>query len=160
MMRAAPQKRINNRALTVWRISAIISSFLWWVLFAVILTLTLLFNWPLWIVWASLGLVIIESVVSILITPKLRWLRWRYEVHEHEIDLQYGVLIVRRRLVPMVRVQHVDTQQGPILRKFNLSTVTISTAAGVHDIPALDEEEADELRDYISKLATVVDDDV
>ncbi|MGG5833132.1 hypothetical protein ACQ4LK_24380, partial [Bacillus pumilus] len=30
----------------------------------------------------------------------------------------------------------------------------------VHDIPALELEEADELRDYISRLARVTEDDV
>ena len=32
----------------------------------------------------------------------------------------------------MVRVQHVDTEQGPILRKYDLSSITISTAATSH----------------------------
>jgi len=41
-----------------------------------------------------------------------------------------------------------------------LSAVTISTAAGNHEIPALAEEVADELRDRISILARVVEEDV
>ncbi|MBE4909673.1 PH domain-containing protein [Bacillus luteolus] len=158
-MRAAPQKRINEKALRVWRISAAISSIFGWLIFAGVLTLTLIFEWPIWIVWTLLALIVIESVVSIIIVPKIRWKRWRYEVLEHEVDLQYGLFTINRRLIPMVRVQHVDTQQGPILRKFKLATVTISTAAGTHEIPALDEVEADELRDFISKLARVVDED-
>ena len=60
----------------------------------------------------------------------------------------------------MVRVQHVDTEQGPLLRKYNLATVTISTAATVHGIPALDIEEAEEMRHAISRLARVADEDV
>jgi uncharacterized protein len=158
-MRAAPQKRINEKALKVWRISAAISSIFGWLIFAAILTLTLIFDWPNWIVWSIFALVVLETVFSILIIPKLRWKRWRYEVHEHEVDIQFGLFTINRRLIPMVRVQHVDTQQGPILRKFKLATVTISTAAGTHEIPALDEDEADELRDFISKLARVVDED-
>ena len=60
----------------------------------------------------------------------------------------------------MVRVQHVDTEQGPLLRKYNLATVSISTAATVHQIPALDVEEAEEMRHAISSLARVAEDDV
>lgn len=60
----------------------------------------------------------------------------------------------------MVRVQHVDTKQGPLMSKFVLASVTISTAAGSHEIPALKEEIADELRDHISILARVVEEDV
>jgi len=53
---------------------------------------------------------------------------------------------VKRTLIPMIRVQHVDSSQGPLLKKYRLASVTISTAATVHEIPALDEEEAEELR--------------
>ena len=60
----------------------------------------------------------------------------------------------------MARVQHVDTRQGPLLRHYGLSTVTISTAAGTHEIPALADDVAGILRDRISELARVVDEDV
>ncbi|MEH7523617.1 PH domain-containing protein, partial [Bacillus sp. JJ1503] len=89
-----------------------------------------------------------------------RWKRGRYEVRENEIELQHGVFVIKRTLVPMIRVQHVDTRQGPILRKYGLATVAISTAATVHEIPALDMDEAEELRFFISKLARVADEDV
>lgn len=60
----------------------------------------------------------------------------------------------------MIRVQHVDTIQGPLLKKYRLSTISISTAATTHEIPALDENEADELRISIAKLARVAEEDV
>ena len=84
---------------------------------------------------------------------KIRHHIWRYEVFENEIEIQHGLIRVTRVIVPMVRVQHVDTSQGPLLRRYRLASVQISTAATVHDIPALELEEADELRDYISRLA-------
>ena len=85
------------------------------------------------------------AYLFIFLFPKISWLRWRYEVRESEIELQHGLFIVKRTLIPMVRVQHVDTSQGPILRKYNLAGITISTAATNHTIPALVMEEADEL---------------
>jgi len=60
----------------------------------------------------------------------------------------------------MVRVQHVDTTQGPILKKYDLGNISISTAATVHTIPALIMDEADSLRARISELARVAEDDV
>lgn len=60
----------------------------------------------------------------------------------------------------MIRVQHVDTNQGPILKKYGLATVEISTAATIHKIPALELAEAEELRYYIGKLTRVADEDV
>lgn len=95
-----------------------------------------------------------------ILFPKVRWMRWRYEVREAEIELQHGLFIVKRTLIPMIRVQHVDTTQGPLLRKYNLAVLTISTAATVHAIPAIAVEEADALRQQISVLARVAKEDV
>jgi membrane protein YdbS with pleckstrin-like domain len=61
--------------------------------------------------------------------------------------------VVHRTLVPLVRVQHVDTVQGPVAKLFRLSAVTVSTAAGTHEIPSLSDDVADQLRDRISAMA-------
>lgn len=159
-MRAAPQNRISERALPVWKLSAGITSAIGWLLVIGAFILHFIFDWSLWIPVGLLILSVIETIVSVFVLPKVKWRRWRYEVHEQEIDIQHGLFIIHRTLIPMIRVQHVDTRQGPLLRAYNLATVTISTAATVHEIPALDLQEADELRDYISKLARVDDEDV
>jgi uncharacterized protein len=159
-MRAEPKNRISKKALTVWRLTGALYSLFSWMIFIGLTILTVLFDWPLWIPITVLVLTLAETFFLVYLKPNLQWKRWRYEVFEHEIDLQRGVFIVRRTLIPMVRVQHVDTVQGPILRKYHLATVTISTAATVHEIPALELEEADWLRDNISKLARVTEDDV
>ncbi|MYL51060.1 PH domain-containing protein [Halobacillus litoralis] len=159
-MEQQPTQRISQRALTVWRIYG-------WIQVGIILLVTIgltvtvfLWDWPWWIVLIGLGLALLEVISFVWLVPSLRWKRWRYDVTETEIDLQYGLFIVTRTLVPMVRVQHVDTEQGPLLRKFRLSTISISTAATVHKIPALDEQEAERLRQSISSLARVAEDDV
>ncbi|MBM7663141.1 membrane protein YdbS with pleckstrin-like domain [Bacillus mesophilus] len=156
-MRREPANQLNTRALIVWRISAAISMVILLLMSVAIFIASIIFDWPLWIGLSLMAIVVVISVISVGLYPRLQWKRWKYEVHESEIDLQHGVFVVRRTLIPMVRVQHVDTQQGPLLRKFKLASVTISTAATVHEIPAVDEEEAEILRDKISKLARVVD---
>ncbi|MGA9225202.1 MAG: PH domain-containing protein [Mesobacillus sp.] len=155
-----PQKRISERALTVWKISACLHSLVVWLIAGGLITLTVLFDWPYWIIGAALMVAALYSYLFIFLLPTLRWKRWRYEVREQEIELLYGVFIIKKTLIPMIRVQHVDTQQGPLLRKYRLSTVTVSTAATVHEIPALDMEEAEYLRTSISRLARVADEDV
>ncbi|UOE92276.1 PH domain-containing protein [Alkalihalobacillus sp. LMS39] len=158
-MRGEPTQRISKKALPVWRIKAGIDSAIF-ALFPIGYGIAIsFFSFPFWILWVLIAMVFTYSVVSIFIMPILRWKRWRFDVLEDEIDLQHGVFVVKRTLVPMIRVQHVDTEHGPILRKYGLATVTISTAATVHRIPALPFEQADELRDSISKLATVADED-
>ncbi|MBM7621674.1 membrane protein YdbS with pleckstrin-like domain [Bacillus tianshenii] len=159
-MRPEPSQRINRKALSVWRIAAVLNGLFYIALFAGFWFVQQFFDTPWWLIAAATGLLVLFLIASIFIFPSLQWKRWRYEVHEHEIDIQRGIFIKRRTLIPMVRVQHVDTKQGPILKRYHLSTVTISTAATVHEIPALDEEQADTLRDYISRLARVTEDDV
>ncbi|QDY46843.1 PH domain-containing protein [Planococcus glaciei] len=122
--------------------------------------LTYFFDWPQWLYAVYAAIVIVYGALFIYLFPKIRWERWRYEVREQEIELQHGLFIVKRTLVPMVRVQHVDTEQGPILRKYDLAEISISTAATTHTIPALITAEADELRARISVLARVAEDDV
>ncbi|RUQ26992.1 hypothetical protein ELQ35_17735 [Peribacillus cavernae] len=120
----------------------------------------LIFDWPLWLAVGIGLLAMFFAYIAIYLVPLIRWKRWRYDVRETEIEIQSGLLIIKRTLVPMVRVQHVDTKHGPLLRKYGLASVEISTAATIHEIPALDISEADNLRFYISKMASVVEEDV
>jgi uncharacterized protein len=103
-----------------------------------------------WLLWA---LAVIVVVVGGVVLPLVRWRTWRYEVRDEEIDLLRGALVVRRTLIPMTRVQHVDTQRTPLSDLFDLRSVTIHTAAGSHSIPALREGDAAAIRDRIALLA-------
>ena len=96
--------------------------------------------------------VLVLGVMVVGVAPGLRWRRWRYEIRPDEIDLQRGILWVERTLVPLARIQHVDTRQGPLQRRFGLSTVVFFTAAGPNQIPELSTLVATEVRDRIATL--------
>jgi uncharacterized protein len=103
-----------------------------------------------WLAWVlAVGVVVIGGVAA----PLLRWRTWRYEVRDEEIDLLRGAVVVRRTLIPMTRVQHVDTQRTPLSDLFELRSVTVHTAAGSHSIPALRPGDAAAIRDRIAVLA-------
>jgi len=113
--------------------------------------------------WLAVGLsymVPFFLLMLIFIFTALRWKHWRYRISEQEIDMMRGIIVIKRTLVPINRVQHVDTRQGPIYKLFGLSSVTISTAATTHEIPALNDEIADDLRNQISTLVRKVKEDV
>lgn len=152
--------RISRKGLTVWRLYGGFQTIIIALLAAGVSFLTYFFEWPVYIYGIAAIFALLYAYFFIYLFPKIKWLRWRYEVRETEIELQYGLFVVKRTLIPMIRVQHVDTSQGPILRKYGLAGITISTAATNHEIPALVEEEADELRQRISVLARVADEDV
>ena len=96
-------------------------------------------------------------LVGVAIVPGVRWRRWRWEVRPEAIDIRRGTWTVSRTLIPMPRVQHVNTSSGPVEQQLDLATVTIHTAAGGHTIPLLTARDAAELRDRIAELA--LDDD-
>ncbi|MBT2263123.1 PH domain-containing protein [Bacillus safensis] len=159
-MRKQPQRQISLNGLKVWRLQNGIISLIFLLIIIGVFVTSYYFQWPYWIGAILSGLWVLQVIFGIWLIPKIRHHIWRYEVFENEIEIQHGLIRVTRVIVPMVRVQHVDTSQGPLLRRYRLASVQISTAATVHDIPALELEEADELRDYISRLARVTEDDV
>jgi membrane protein YdbS with pleckstrin-like domain len=103
-----------------------------------------------WTLWA--GAVLVVALGGVVL-PLLRWRTWRYEVRDEEIDLLRGAVTVRRTLIPMTRVQHVDTERTLLSDMFGLRSVTVHTAAGSHVIPALRPGDATAIRDRIALLA-------
>lgn len=158
-MRAQPKERIHRDALKVWRISEGIVAAIFLLIAVGLFVIAALTPMPIWIavIYACVALLLTYGIVWWI--PYIRWYRWRYEVSEDEIDLQHGIWWIHRTLVPMVRVQHVDTEQGPLLRRFGLATVKVSTAGGAHEIPALLMVDAEAVRDRIAELAKVAEDD-
>jgi len=152
--------QIPSKGLSVWRLYGFFKTLLVAIVLGVVCFLTYKFAWPMFIFYIAIVVIFIFAFATIWLFPKIRWDHWRYEVREHEIEIQYGLFIIKRTLIPMVRVQHVDTSQGPILKKYDLSNISISTAATTHIIPMLVTGEADSLRSRISILARVAEDDV
>ena len=152
-MKAEPAERLDPRAKTLWRITGalgalplvVVGAFISWSLLRVVEVPLLLGVVPF---LASLVL----FVVLVGVVPDLRWRRWRYEIRDEEVDLQRGIFWVSRTLVPLARIQHVDTQSGPLQRRFGLATVVFYTAAGANQIPELSAPVAAGVRDRISEL--------
>lgn len=151
-------QRIDVRALRAWRVAGALQSVIFLLIAAGVSVLLWRLDISWWISGAVLALAAIIGVLLIWVIPSVRWRHWRYDVTEHELHLQRGILILTWTLVPMVRVQHVNTKQGPILRHYGLASVEVATAAGAQEIPALAIDVADELRNRIAELAGVAED--
>ncbi len=147
-MSAEPTRRLSSNARSEWRLEQA----LFWV---VALVGGFLLAGPLDGVLAVLVRVVpaVGLVIGVLVVPELRWRRWRWDVSAEAIDIRHGTLTIRRTLIPMTRVQHVDTTSDVIDQQFGLATVQIHTAAGSHKIPLLSRSDADALRDRIAELA-------
>ncbi|MBN1110064.1 MAG: PH domain-containing protein [Methanomassiliicoccales archaeon] len=160
-MENEPRERIDPRAFKVWAIGGSITYiglFIAALIFYVLLTDVP--EAPAWVGWAAVLLAMAYGPWGIIIAPWLRMRFWRYEVREKEMEIQHGIFIIKRHLIPMVRVQHVDTEHGPLMRYFGLTTLYVSTAATRFPIPALPRQRAEELRGEIATLAGTSEEDV
>ena len=155
-VRPNPVQSVHPKAVRLWRIEAALRMAVLGLL-VLLGTASLVTLTPVGIGPATLTLVVFVAyaLIQVGFVPQIRYRHWRYQVDAQELDIQFGVFVVRRSLIPLVRVQHVDTVQGPLSKQFGLSSVTVSTAAGSHVIPGLSDQAADQLRDHISALARV-----
>ena len=159
-----PANQLNPKMKNVWRISDAI----WIVLvflccfipFAIAAALVPEEGW-LRMVLLVLAIVFIALLALFLVVlPPIRFARWRYEMSADYLDIAKGIVWRKRYIIPFIRVQNTDTKQGPILRAFDLASVTVSTAAGEHEIPGLAFHEAELLRDRAAELARLAREDV
>ncbi len=102
---------------------------------------------------------IIAGLVGLRI-PGRRYAAWRYRVTPDALRLDRGVMFRVESVVPYTRIQHVDTEQGPLERMLGLSHVTVHTASGSGSsltIPGLTPEDGHALREHLAMLAGVVE---
>ncbi|MGN6032016.1 MAG: PH domain-containing protein [Thermomicrobiales bacterium] len=154
-----PEKRLDPKAKRLWIINNLIGIA---VLVAIAVGISYgLHRWrDLAMPW-TVGVPVAIAVAGGLLAwadAAVRYRIWRYEIRTDEVDLMHGLITRRRQLVPMARIQHVDTRQGPLERHYGLATVLFYTAAGGMEIPALSVEHAAEVRNQIAALAKVHDD--
>ena len=151
-MKGEPAERLDPRAMTLWRITGALNMLplLVGAGFAA-LALSRSGASRLFEVLPMLAVLVLAGVI-VGVVPGLRWRRWRYEIRPDEVDLQRGIFWISRTLVPLARIQHVDTRQGPLQRRFGLSTVVFYTAAGPNHIPELSTPVAARVRDRIAAL--------
>jgi len=152
-------QRLHPDYLRVSRISA-------WITLAILLLATgvyfALASWNGWTYvpgWVALGVLAVLSVLFIWIVPTVLYRHFAFEVFEEELEIESGLIFISNVLVPMTRVQHVELETGPLMRKFGLAEVTVVTAATKHRIKGLAKADAERLKRRIGVLAKVVDAD-
>lgn len=154
-----PRNRLDPRAKQLWRLGSAISGLIaTGMVTTTALGIQRLADFDRRWVWAVAGVTLLLAALNAWLSPELRYRYWRYEIRPDEADLQHGWFTRTRQLVPMARIQHVDTRSGPLDRRFGLASVVLYTAAGAALIPALAVDVAAEVRDRIATLANLHDD--
>ena len=167
-MKELPKNQLDPRIRNVWRINDAIWLTLVFLLLFIPFVFVLVYldandDAQLWCLITIAVIVVVYAMSLILwlvILPPIRFMRWRYELSDDFLDIAKGIIWRKRYIIPFIRVQNTDTRQGPILRAFGLMSVTVSTAAGEHEIPGLKAEVAEQLRDRAAELARLAQEDV
>jgi membrane protein YdbS with pleckstrin-like domain len=148
--------RLPSRAVTYWRLWGLLAGV---PLAGIAVLAATIFPGPAPVRLSIAALLIFYLLIlEPFVVPVIRYRVLWYAVSADEIDLQHGWLVQTRTVIPMNRVQHLDTRHGPIADKFRLATLDIYTAAGKVTLPSLDRDEAADLRSRISTFAHLSDD--
>lgn len=94
-------------------------------------------------------LTFVMVVISLLGFPKKG-----YQVRENDISFQRGIITYKLTTIPFNRIQHVEINQGVLLKIFRLSALKIFTAGGNASdlsIPGLPEDVAQKLKAFLSE---------
>ncbi|MCB1050587.1 MAG: PH domain-containing protein [Acidobacteria bacterium] len=130
------------------------------------------------LVWTFFGLVVLYMVIRMsapdwepvafyggwaLLTPSfvsvfwplISYRYWGVAIRASDLVVRWGVLWKRVMCIPFARIQHVDTQAGPLERAFGVANLAVFTAGsrlGVVSIPGLPDDLAVQLRDFLSQV--------
>ena len=149
MILRPPANQLDPRMRTYWMVESALATAAAVLVTAVATAVTALAgaSTAAWIVGGVGALVVVALAVSAVVTPRLDYEHYRYEVTDLGLYVARGWLWRRWQIVPHARVQTVDTTAGPLLRAFGLVAVEVSTAsaAGSTSIPGLPPDVADAL---------------
>lgn len=159
----APLHTVSRRAVYQWGVEGLLQ-------LAVLLTLGFLLTWWSpgflpdeasswrWVYPVLLGMV---GLVFVVVEPLWRYRVHRWEITDEVVFTRAGWLSREWRVVPISRIQTVDTRRGVLQRMFGLATLVVQTAshAGSSEIVGLPAHLAVRLSYDLAKQANVLEDD-
>lgn len=96
-----------------------------------------------------LAIILLFSLINSILDVTIGYERYGYRISEKSVEIISGILFIEKKIVPIRRIQQVSLEQGPIIRKFNLATVTLITSGGNLDIEYLPLDVANEISENL-----------
>ncbi|WP_279102169.1 PH domain-containing protein [Gordonia bronchialis] len=132
-----PAHRVDPRAKTLWQIGPLLTGIPLTIAAIVLAALVEAARWP---AVGAIAVIIVLTVLWVTAVPLWRYRFHRWEVAEEAVYTQSGWFVRHRVIIPIARIQVVDTEAGPVEQMLRLSTLTVTTAssAGTIRIAGLD----------------------
>ena len=102
-----------------------------------------------WILLVIGGVVLGLDLLYVLISPKVRYERYRYILNEEEIDVIEGFIFTKRNIVPIEGLHKIAVMKGPIDRAFGLAKVGVTIAGGDVTVRFMEDEKADQIAESL-----------
>ena len=84
--------------------------------------------------------------------PRLVYRHWSYALLDDELHARHGIFTRVYTIVPLHRIQHMDTSQDIIEREYKLAKLIVHTAGTRNSevvVPGLAQENAEQMRDRL-----------
>ena len=94
---------------------------------------------------------ILLDLLYLILSPKIRYERYRYSITEDSIDVREGFIFTKRSIVPIERLHKIAIEKGPIDRMFKLAKVIVTTAGGDVIIRFLQDEKSEFIAETLKK---------
>lgn len=146
--------KLNKNIISYWKVKNILDFLITFIIFGIFTFiifvnnyLTEFFN----IIVILESIILLVQALCIFITPKIKYNWWGYFLDDDKFAIRKGFIFIKTTVIPMLRIQHVSLEHGPILRKYKLNIIKISTASGIFEIEGLTDEEAGNIITYLKK---------
>lgn len=157
-----PTQKLAKEIISAIRWSSTITHTIEFIILAILYGASVRYEWVSWVNWIFLTgsvLAVISAIWQIGLRPLYIFKNTRYGVNEEFLQLKSGAFNESHELIPMTKIQAVSTNQGPILRRFNLYSIEIETMGSSHGIAGLPKQVAVDLRNKIAHLAKIQEDE-
>lgn len=104
-----------------------------------------------WLWTINIIIAFIVIIIGGMIRPIYKYKIFRYKLENQEITVRNGLWFINVVKIPLFRIQNVDTHEGILMRKYNLASLTLSTAGGNTEIKLIDKNKANTLKQEIKK---------
>lgn len=145
--------RVDEKYITVKIITGVVGWLITFAVVAVPVVLDVLGIWNItpWLLWPVSAVLLIWAVIDLFLVPR-RVRAIGYYERQDDLLIRRGLLWQRVVAVPYGRLQYVDIEAGPVMRKFGICTVQLKTASAATDatIPGAVRGEGARLRDELS----------
>ncbi|MDG0823783.1 PH domain-containing protein [Staphylococcus equorum] len=154
---------MDRSGKTVMRLSAFIMTTIFvLILAAIYIVNTMWLEWlnsntMIWVLIIGVIIIVIQLLLGAILIPMYQYQIFRYKLDENEIIVRNGLWFVSVIKIPLFRIQNVDTHEGILMRKYNLASLTLSTAGGNTEIKLIAKDIAATLKYKIKNVNKTIE---